>query len=1079
MGLKGNLATINLAHVFQALNNGSSTGLLRIQAPEGPRFVELKNGAISIAGRSAGRVMLGDLLISRGLIDEGKLDSALQMQKESGKMLGEVLLSTGAVTIEQLENALRFQVEEEVCELFTLRSGEFDFLENAGLDARLAPAGGLVRLNLNLAQLLDEATRRAEEWKIIEQRIPRQSMLFQTGAAGDSILQGGEGVSAEGMILLRLVKTQRTIEAMVQKGCLGRFTTNRMLLELWDAGLVEPAALSTYEKAVHAHLALNRFDEAQRLAEFLSEFGDADQKNRGRSLLVEISKARKPTAPTSSAYVKADPKVRSEVIRRSQPGLILKKEQSSWPLVVVCLVVLAGAGAGIWWFYLRNSARHDDPSVSRKQLEELAMQAQQYIVDKHYREGLQILREFRTFDSEVQKQANSLFDQRQKDVEAELKTAITTLDDAFRAGNADEIEKNVAALEPLLEIELLNQDLAKYRAEAKLKVRAHRDRQRINQFDGRIAEAEAAEKSGAGDSVLKTYEDLLAQTPPEAAAARIRDGLCRLRSAKAEALAAAKRAQVYREGADSDAAKASLEKVKQCYPKSSVAEDAEKMLAELGTQINNAQTEFDRIQALVTAGKTAEARESLPKFLASRAPRNLTLRAVDMLRDPETENQVAAALKAAAALPDAQAAEARKKILEVVEKFPLSKAAMTATLKTKVCTQPEGAVLMLNGRVCGPAPLTLDLPATGLVDLVATKEGFKPEQVLRCNVRDESLSLCLERKPVALRQLPFPASAGLAAKGDTVLLASNEEVCFSSIDLKSLNRIKLPAFSGKAEAAQYLAPAYSDGQGFCTRAGDKSVFSINREGAVQTMRTTGLPLSALISFESAQPPAKLVGLATTGGFEVFRCDTEQAHRAFKLTDTPPPLGIAFDGDTAFLPRSAGVLQAVTVATCARKWQGKIDGEISGPPACIAKNVVAVANAKGTLVAFESGTGKEKWRQELGAEAPFGVAAVPSAFVVGLKGGKIQAHAADGGKIAWTAQLAGEMALPAAVVSGAKPALAVCMREDSRYTLSLLDGESGKVLWSSGLSAAPVALGVDGERLYVSSADSVVAVFDCK
>src|SRR4051794_35575579 len=119
MGIKGNLATVNLAEVFQTLNRGNSTGLLRIQALEGPRFVELQNGAISIAGRSAGRIMLGDLLISRGFIDEAHLEQALRKQKETNALLGQVLIEGGLITIEQLEEALKFQIEEEVCELFT------------------------------------------------------------------------------------------------------------------------------------------------------------------------------------------------------------------------------------------------------------------------------------------------------------------------------------------------------------------------------------------------------------------------------------------------------------------------------------------------------------------------------------------------------------------------------------------------------------------------------------------------------------------------------------------------------------------------------------------------------------------------------------------------------------------------------------------------------------------------------------------------------------------------------------------------------------------------------------------------
>src|SRR5690242_13061427 len=125
MGLKGNLSTVNLADVFQVLSRGNSTGLLRIQAPEGPRYVEIQNGAISVAGRSSGRILLGDLLKSRGLITDELLEQALQVQRESSKMLGQVLIDLGMCTLENLEEALRFQIEEDVCELFTLGKGDF------------------------------------------------------------------------------------------------------------------------------------------------------------------------------------------------------------------------------------------------------------------------------------------------------------------------------------------------------------------------------------------------------------------------------------------------------------------------------------------------------------------------------------------------------------------------------------------------------------------------------------------------------------------------------------------------------------------------------------------------------------------------------------------------------------------------------------------------------------------------------------------------------------------------------------------------------------------------------------------
>jgi hypothetical protein len=148
MGLKGNLANVSLADVFQTLSHGHSTGLLRIQAPEGTRFVEIQDGAISIVSRTASRVPLGDLLVARSLLNDAALKQALARQKESGKLLGEVLVEMGLVQHADLEAALRFQVEEEICDLFLLKEAEFDFLANANLDATMALGGGFMRLRI-------------------------------------------------------------------------------------------------------------------------------------------------------------------------------------------------------------------------------------------------------------------------------------------------------------------------------------------------------------------------------------------------------------------------------------------------------------------------------------------------------------------------------------------------------------------------------------------------------------------------------------------------------------------------------------------------------------------------------------------------------------------------------------------------------------------------------------------------------------------------------------------------------------------------------------------------------------------
>src|SRR3990172_2803369 len=179
MGLKGNLATVSLADVFQVLSHGHSTGLLRVQAPEGMRFVEIQDGAISIVSRTPNRIPLGELLVSRGLLTDAALLAALAEQKQVGKILGQILIEQNAVQQADLEAALRFQVEEEICDLFLLKAAEFDFLANANLDAKMALGGGFMRLKIDPNSLLLEAARRVDEWKRLEQGIPSQGMLFR------------------------------------------------------------------------------------------------------------------------------------------------------------------------------------------------------------------------------------------------------------------------------------------------------------------------------------------------------------------------------------------------------------------------------------------------------------------------------------------------------------------------------------------------------------------------------------------------------------------------------------------------------------------------------------------------------------------------------------------------------------------------------------------------------------------------------------------------------------------------------------------------------------------------------------
>jgi len=1086
MGLKGNLSSVSLADIFQTLALNTSSGLLRVQAPEGPRFVELRHGVISIAGRSTGRVMLGDLLISRGVIDDAQLDEALRMQKETGKMLGEVLISSGVVSMDQLEAALKFQIEEEVCELFTLKSGDFDFLEGAGLDTKIAPAGGLVKLNLDLNRLLQEASSRAEEWNVLQQRIPSQSLLFQTSADGDAMLKSGEGLSSEGMILLRLVKTHRTVEAMVQKACLGRFTTNRMLLELSDAGIIETAPLTIYERVAREHLGLNRHEEATRVAEFLAELGSGTQREIGGALLLEIQKQRRPPAPSPRTQASADPKVRSEVIRRHQPGLIISKEQSKMPVIAVILMVILGAGVAAYFLY--SGGKTGDHTASRKELERVGNEANDLILAEKYSDALKVMREFKSFDPEIQKQATEIFANRQKDVEMRLVQAIERFNAAQAERKPEELQKAVDELEKLVDLSVADLNVEKMRSVARKEYQNYRERQSTGKFQARAKAIEESTKGQGHAARIAALGGLLAENPPEAIAGRLRELLTQLWISRNETQKTLARAAEFRAMGDLEMARFTYDKVKQQKMPDYTAE-AETALAEIAEKMSGAQTRLESIQLLITQNKTAEAKAALTKFMDEKPPQQQAIRALVALQGLGYDNEAAlvASLKAAQALGEKAPADARKKIIELAEANRHSRTGSAATVKVKLSSVPAGAAVTVNGKAAGVTPVTVDAPVLGLVRLSFTREGFEPLDWVRTDLRDEEIAMSLDRLAAVTALMPIAGRSGMAVMLENLVLAGDGEAlqCFRR-DLKIAARIKLNATAGKDAAPGLLAMS---NEVFIPQAGENALLRASFvESSVTQLALDAPALSTPIIYETQDATSvKLLAVATKSGFEThLLSDGSLNNRVSLNAAAAAPMGLVFDGESFYLPRNEGLLVAINGMTGLKKWDVNTGVEISGPPALDrATSVIALTGLNGVVTGRDVKTGVEKWKQDLGAPCALGTHGVAAGFAIFQQDGKVKLLAAETGQPAWTAQLTGAPSLPLQSVNlsaGATAILACTFQADEknpRHYLYALAPGTGVVLWRATLSGKPVAIASDSERVYVSMDDKMLMAYPLK
>ncbi len=1087
MGLKGNLSTVNLADVFQVLSRGNSTGLLRIQAPEGPRFVEIQNGAISIAGRSAGRILLGDLLQSRGLLDEDKLEAALQVQRESGKMLGQVLIDQQTVTMQDLEEALRFQIEEEVCELFTLGKGEFDFLAGASLDAKIAPGGGLVKMKIDPNSLLLEAARRADEWKAIEARVPSQAFVFRLTGQGGEVLKSGTGLSPEGMVLLRLVQDSRSVEAMVQKACMGRLNTNQMLLELWDAGIVEPMPIESYEQAARSHLKLNRIDEAQRIAEFAAANGGAEMKTKVQAALAEIEKAKK-AAISGTMTATGDPKIRSEVIRRNQPGLFGKKDRKTLPLIIAGVVILLLGGGGTAAYFKYFSGKKVD-NTQRKLLDEQLELAQTEMNAQNYGKALEILRTFRSKDPDTQALASQKYDAEKKNVDVLLNTAISNFKTAFVKGppeavktTADELDKFNGVLDLS---EAMQQELSKARAQ----LNQVKNREKLEVMRTKLREADSSARTKPADVLKQAYEALLADSPPEEIATEIRDKLSRLSRARAEAESRLHLAGLEKDAGETEAAKTLFELVKRDGPgvdysaKGAAGVDAiVKYLAECDKRL-------EKVDILQTQKLTNDARAELLKIIDSHPPERVLNQAQDTLRvlDSTPETELETEFKDAKDLATRQPLEARKKFLAILEKAPHSKTASGIVMKVKVTSEPANADLFFNGRAAGKTPTMIDVPAIGAAHFTFKKQGFQTEDLVEYNFRADSVSISMFKNPVLQRSLSAPAAGGLAANLDHIIVISSHAVDLCGLsDLKVITHVPL-----REKEDQKPEEVIGGGRGLLL--GQNTIYVTLADKAIACVKLVGgdysrLPLaatatSAPLAYTSKELPGKrLLGVASQAALELLFSDDGKVHKTVQAgkDSAEKPWGLALEGDLFYVPREDSLI-AIVGHSGAKKWEAPIEGKtIGGPAVASGRSSVGLITESGQLIGLDMESGAKKFQRDLGGKpAPF-LLSTPSAFLSVLQNGKVEFSAADKGGVLWSLDLKGEALLSPLIVRAnekeQEKAFVFCAQQKEFCEITVC-GNGGVQFWKARMVSKPIALTTFADKIYVATADGELMVYD--
>ncbi|MFO0982759.1 MAG: DUF4388 domain-containing protein [Planctomycetota bacterium] len=263
MPLKGDLGSIDLAHVFQLLALNEEAGVLEIFADGvrtllyfGPKGVQLPYDPRSFPEKVV------RLLERRSKLTPDQLSRARSSLPDAKVDLLAALVHMRVVNEDEVVKALREQTEEEIYELFVAADASFEFREG-----ELPPPDKVLneRCVLSGNALILEAARRIDDWCYIRRLVPHDGEIYEPVAtlaavtaqdrddALDAVFHACDGI--------------RTVSGLVEETHLPRYAVCKKLAMLVEQGIVAPVPADVLLERANQCMHSQRLNDALRLYE--------------------------------------------------------------------------------------------------------------------------------------------------------------------------------------------------------------------------------------------------------------------------------------------------------------------------------------------------------------------------------------------------------------------------------------------------------------------------------------------------------------------------------------------------------------------------------------------------------------------------------------------------------------------------------------------------------------------------------------------------------------------------------------------------------------------------------------------
>jgi len=164
---------MNVSDLLQFLAAGRKTGTLKIGRGTVFKQIYLENGSIVGSSSNDPKERLGQFLLHYGKITEDQLQSAMDIQRQSGGRLGVILSSRGFISQAEVMESLRTRTLEIIYDLFIWEEADFEFFDSDPFP------DDLIRIQVDATSVVMDGIYRIDEWSRYRQVIPSDRTFFE------------------------------------------------------------------------------------------------------------------------------------------------------------------------------------------------------------------------------------------------------------------------------------------------------------------------------------------------------------------------------------------------------------------------------------------------------------------------------------------------------------------------------------------------------------------------------------------------------------------------------------------------------------------------------------------------------------------------------------------------------------------------------------------------------------------------------------------------------------------------------------------------------------------------------------